>query len=178
MTAFVTGNLFIVLPRYSLTRAKSFSGNTISSTEDDTTTDIIVPASFTFPHTGKILSLSFLLFAGWFADASISVAQYPAFAATGLMSFFGSVNVAVPFLLDLFRIPADMFELFVASGVINARFGTLVAAMHIVVLGWRGRARRPGASYGTCGASFGSGSLAWASWHSRSAECASCSRLS
>ena len=32
-------------------------------------TDVIVPASFNFPHTGKLLSLSFVLFAGWFADA-------------------------------------------------------------------------------------------------------------
>ena len=31
--------------------------------------DVIVPASFNFPHTGKLLSLSFVLFAGWFADA-------------------------------------------------------------------------------------------------------------
>ena len=41
-------------------------------------------------------------------------------------------------MLDLFRIPADTFQLFVTSGIINARFGTLVAAVHtltIAVLG-------------------------------------------
>ena len=50
------------------------------------------------------------------------------------MTFFGSLNVAVPFLLDLFRIPADTFQLFLATGVINSRFGTLVAAMHTVAV--------------------------------------------
>ena len=75
----------------------------------------------------------------------------------GLVSFFGSLNVAVPFLLDLFRIPADTFQLFLASGVINSRFGTLVAAVHTVTvallgtcamtgtLRWR---RRPLVRYG------------------------------
>ena len=31
---------------------------------------MIVPTSFNFPHTVKLLSISFILFAGWFADAA------------------------------------------------------------------------------------------------------------
>ena len=60
--------------------------------------------------------------------------DYPQLALTGLLTFFGSLNAAVPFLLDLFRIPADTFQLFLATGVINARVGTLVAAMHTVTV--------------------------------------------
>ena len=41
---------------------------------------------------------------------------------------------AVPFLLDLFRIPADTFQLFLATGVINSRVGTLVAAVHTLTV--------------------------------------------
>ena len=37
-------------------------------------------------------------------------------------------------MLDLLRIPADTFQLFVTSGIINARFGTLVAAVHTVTI--------------------------------------------
>ena len=51
---------------------------------------------------------------------------------------FGNVNAAIMFLLDLLRIPADTFRLFVTSAIVNARFGTLVAAMHtlaVAVLG-------------------------------------------
>src|SRR5262249_7114568 len=97
-------------------------------------TDVIVPASFNFPHSGKLLSLSFLLFAGWFADRRVPVGDYPRLVSTGLLVMFGNVNAAVPFLLDLFRIPADTFRLFVTSAIVNARFGTLVAAVHTVAI--------------------------------------------
>ena len=56
-----------------------------------------------------------MLFAGWFSDSVIPVLRYPELAVSGLFSFFGSLNVAVPFLLDLFRIPADTFQLFLAT---------------------------------------------------------------
>jgi ABC-type amino acid transport substrate-binding protein len=59
---------------------------------------------------------------------------------SGFFAFFGSLNAAVPFLLDLFRIPADTFELFLATNVVNARFGTLVAATHTLAVGLLGSA--------------------------------------
>ncbi len=40
----------------------------------------------------------------------------------------------MPFLLDQFRIPADTFQLFLATGVINSRVGSLVAAVHTLVV--------------------------------------------
>ena len=76
---------------------------------------------------------------------SSRVSDYPRLALTGLVTFFGSLNVAVPFLLDLFRIPADTFQLFLASGVINSRFGTLVAAMHTVTVALLGACAMTGA---------------------------------
>ena len=69
------------------------------------------------------------------------MSDYPRLALTGLVTFFGSLNVAVPFLLDLFRIPVDTFQLFLASGVVNSRFGTLVAAMHTVTVALLGTLR-------------------------------------
>jgi ABC-type amino acid transport substrate-binding protein len=126
--------LFIVLP--SLIQASRTLLDRIdpADLEPGRLTDVIVPASFNFPHTGKLLSLSFVLFAGWFADALVPVSQYPQLALTGLLSFFGSLTAAVPFLLDLFRIPADTFQLFLATGVINSRVGSLVAAVHTVTV--------------------------------------------
>jgi len=97
-----------------------------------------VAASFNLPHTGKLLSLSFVLFAGWFADARVPVTEYPRLVGAGLFAMFGNVNAAIPFLLDLLRIPADTFRLFLTSAVVNARFGTLLAAVHtlaVAVLG-------------------------------------------
>ena len=133
ITALVTGELFIVLP--ALTEAsKTLLARHGTSAGDAGLPDIIVPTSFNFPHVGKLLSLSFVLFAGWFADAAVPISDYPQLAMIGLVSFFGSLNVAVPFLLDLFRIPADTFQLFLATGVINSRVGTLVAAVHTVAI--------------------------------------------
>ena len=134
ITAAVAGDLFIVLPgliEASKTLLARHSPGPSAATEIP---DVLVPASFNFPHTGKLLSISFIMFAGWFADAPVPVRDYPQLAASGLLTFFGSLNAAVPFLLDLFRIPADTFQLFLATGVINARVGTLVAAVHTVAV--------------------------------------------
>jgi Na+/H+-dicarboxylate symporter len=134
LTAFVAGDLFIVLP--VLIEASKTLVSRIAPGDAGTAAlpDVIIPASFNFPHTGKLLSISFILFAGWFADAMVRTSDYPRLALTGLVTFFGSLNVAVPFLLDLFRIPADTFQLFLASGVVNSRFGTLVAAVHTLAV--------------------------------------------
>ena len=93
-----------------------------------------MPAFYNFPHAAKILSLSFVLFAAWYSETALPPADYPRLAGAGVVSLFGSINVAIPFLLDLARVPADTFQLFLATGVLNSRFGTLAAAMHMVVL--------------------------------------------
>src|SRR4029453_13605935 len=51
----------------------------------------------------------------------------------------------IPFLLNTFRIPADTFQLFLATSVINARIGSLVAAVHTVVVALLGSAALTGA---------------------------------
>src|SRR5262245_36737883 len=145
LTAFVAGDLFIVLP--VLIEASKDLLETVKPGDAHTAAmpDVIVPASFNFPHTGKLLSISFILFAGWFADAAVRYTDYPQLALTGLVTFFGSLNVAVPFLLDMFRIPADTFQLFLASGVVNSRFGTLVAAVHTLTVALLGTCAMVGA---------------------------------
>jgi Na+/H+-dicarboxylate symporter/ABC-type amino acid transport substrate-binding protein len=134
ITAFVAGDLFIVLPTLIQASQTLLARHAPASGTASALPEVLVPASFNFPHTGKVLSISFILFAGWFADAALSVSEYPGLAVTGLLTLFGSANVAIPFLLDLFRIPADTFQLFVASGVVNARVGSLVAAMHTLTV--------------------------------------------
>jgi ABC-type amino acid transport substrate-binding protein len=147
LTAFVAGDLFIVLPTLTDACKQLLERHVPASSEERASAlpDVIVPASFNFPHTGKLLSLSFVLFASWFANVSIPVTSYPTLALTGLLTFFGSLNAAVPFLLDAFRIPADTFQLFLATGVINQRFGSLLAAVHTVVVGVLGSAAIAGA---------------------------------
>jgi ABC-type amino acid transport substrate-binding protein len=134
LTAFVTANLFIVLPLLQERAKQLLAEAQLESADADEAVDVLVPMSFTFPHSAKLLSIAFVLFAGWFAGAPVAVEQYPALAGAGLLSLFGNLNNAIPFLLDLVRVPADLFQLFVISSVANARFGSAAAAMHTFVL--------------------------------------------
>ena len=132
--AFATGSVFVVLPLLAeQTRVLLQKYSTLPQ-EDEQLPDVIVPAVYNFPSAGKLLSIGFVLFAGWYTGATISPDRYPMLAGTGLLVLFGSVNVAVPFLLDLFRIPADTFQLFLATSVVGARFGTLLSAVHTLAI--------------------------------------------
>jgi len=139
VTAFVTSNLFIVLPilversRALLAARRAKDGGTDGERENELV-DVLVPTSFNFPHGAKVLSIGFVLFAGWYAGVDVPAARYPALAGAGLLAVFGSINTAIPFLLDLVRVPADLFQLFVVSGVLNSRFGAMTSAMHTLVV--------------------------------------------
>lgn len=134
VTAFATGSVFVVLPILAL-RAKEVLETRAATRESRHLVEVIVPIAFTLASAGKLLALFFVLFAGWLSGFPISAAQLPQFLATGLFSFFASTAVAIPFLLDLFRIPADTFQLFlVADNVVGNRFGSMLAAVHILTL--------------------------------------------
>ena len=135
LTAVIAGDVFIVLP-VLIGACKDLVKEYVPGVESaPVLPELILPVSYNFPHSGKLLSVSFILFAGWVSDAAINPADYPWLGLTALVTLFGSITAAVPFLLDLFRVPADTFQLFVASGVINSRFGTLVSAMHTIAIG-------------------------------------------
>ncbi len=133
ITAFTTGNLFVVLTVLTESCKQLFEKYDLKKEKTDTYVDVIIPISFNFPNTGKLLMLVFILFATWFSGSTLSLTQYPTFIFAGLLSFFGGVDVAMPFMLDLMRIPADLYQLYVVTGVINGRFATLLAAMNLVV---------------------------------------------
>ena len=138
LTAFTTGELFIVLPMLIDRSKELLIAHGLPEPQEGSPPDVIVPAFYNFPHAAKLLSLSFVLFAAWYSQTELSVADYPSLVLAGIVSLFGNINVAVPFLLDLVKIPADTFQLFLTTGVINARFGTLTSAMYMVTLALAG----------------------------------------
>ena len=144
LTAFATGNLMIILPLLTERGKQILQKAELASEENESIVEIIVPTSFTFPTIGLLLSLSFLPFSAWFVGSNLSIEQYPMFLLSGLVSFFGGSIVAMPFLLDLLRIPADMFQLFVTVDVFTGRFGFLLAGMHVWVLALLGTALMAG----------------------------------
>jgi len=134
ITAFATGSAFIVLPLL-VERSKALLRQSRLSTDDsEAAVEVIIPAFTSFPKIGTLLPMSFVLFAGWFAGSPVTVGQYPTLIGSGLMSFFGNVNVAIPLLLDLLHIPADLFQLYVALSVITGHFTTLLTTMNNVLL--------------------------------------------
>lgn len=138
VTAFATGSLLVVLPMLGEQVKDILRRSGIAGDEGESAVDIVIPTSYSFPSSGILLSLGFVLFAGWFVDQPLSPGQYPGFAVSGLFSFFGSPKTTLPFLLDMYRLPADMFQLFLVTDVVVERFGTLLAAMHVFVLGLLG----------------------------------------
>ena len=138
ITAFTTGELFIVLPILIDRSKELLITHGLPEPEEGSPPEVIVPAFYNFPHAAKLLSLSFVLFAAWYSQTVLSITDYPVLVLAGIVSLFGSINVALPFLLDLGKIPADTFQLFLTTGVINARFGTLTSAMYMVTLALAG----------------------------------------
>jgi Na+/H+-dicarboxylate symporter len=132
--AFATGKVLVTLPMLIENVKKLFAERNLLSDEASRDVEVLVPLSYPFPHAGRLLGLLFIPFAAWFVGNAMEPADYPAFLPVGLVSWFGGALVATPFLLDLMHVPADMLELFVASGVLTARLGDMVGAMHFVAL--------------------------------------------
>ncbi len=134
ITALATGNLFIVISLL-ITRCKDLL-ITYEVPEDiaDQNVGVIIPTAINFPSAGKLMSLSFMSFAGWFSGLDISFAEMPKLLGLGFFTFFGNTVAAFEFLFDFFRIPIDNIQLFMLTDVVISRFGTLVAAMFYIVL--------------------------------------------
>ncbi len=131
LTALTTGNLFIVLPIISEKAKELIAKYELESEQTDAYADVIIPITFNFPNIAKLLCLFFILFGGWLTGNSISVSQYPNLIFSGLLSFFGSLNVAMPFMLNQMDLPADLFNIYMISGLINGKFSTMLASMNL-----------------------------------------------
>jgi Na+/H+-dicarboxylate symporter len=131
VTAFATGKLFIILPILIENCKDLFEQYKLKQEDTDSFVDIIIPVSFNFPSTGKLLTLLFLFFCGWFIGRPLLVTDYPHVAFTGISSLFASTDIAMPFLLDSMQIPSDLYQLFILTGIFNRRFAALLAGMNL-----------------------------------------------
>ena len=134
ITAFATGSALIVLPLLIERSQELLRQSALSTPETERTVEVIIPAFTSFPKSGTLFPMSFVLFAGWFAGTPVVVAHYPMFLFLGLVSFFGSVNIAIPLLLDTLRIPSDLFQLYLATIIVTNRFSVLLTTMNNLVL--------------------------------------------
>lgn len=134
LTAFAANTVLVVLPIIAEESKKLLAGAKLANSGTVCAVDVLVPTTFTLPTAGTPISLAFILFAAWFSGTPLSFDQYPAFAVLGGMSSFGGMYLALPYLLDFFRMPADLFQMFVVGTVATSPLWSSLAAMHGVVI--------------------------------------------
>jgi len=132
ITSFTTGNLFIVLPLIAENVKTLLASEEGYSADNHDLPDVIIPVTFNFPDAGQLGSILFIIFGSWFAGSMLSVTRYPDIALSGLLSFFGGSNLAIPYLLKHYHLSMDYFQLYIIAGIVNGYFATLAAAMHLI----------------------------------------------
>lgn len=144
LTAFIAQNVFIILPMLIDASRKLYEDYGLSNKDTESLNEVIVPVTFNFPNTGKLLSLLFVPFAAWLAGAAMELADYPRFLFMGVGSYFAKAQVALPFLMDAQQIPQDLFQLYLPTGIINGKFDTMVSAMNLLAFSVIGTAALTG----------------------------------
>jgi Na+/H+-dicarboxylate symporter/ABC-type amino acid transport substrate-binding protein len=144
LTAFFTQNVFIILPMLIDASRKLYEDYGLNSDDTDSLNEVIVPVTFNFPNTGKLLSLLFVPFAAWLAGTPMELGSYPSFLLAGLASYFAKAQIALPFLLDIQKLPQDLFQLYIPTGIINGKFDTMVSAMNLLAFSVIGTAALTG----------------------------------
>jgi Na+/H+-dicarboxylate symporter/ABC-type amino acid transport substrate-binding protein len=133
ITAFVTGSTFVVIPLLVDSVQKLFSEIRPVDEKEEWNAEFIIPLGYPFPHLGTVLAMLFVTFAAWFYGQSIPLTEYPDLLVRGIFLVFGKLVIAIPALLDYKQIPADIFQLFLASGVIAGRLGDLAGSVHLMI---------------------------------------------
>ncbi len=144
LTAFVASNAFIVLPILVERSKDLLRQRGLLNQETDSAAEILVPILFNFPNAGRLLTLLFVPFAGWLAGNSLSAADYGTLFAAGVPSYFAKAQVALPFLMDLFGLPHDLFQLYIPTTIISGKFDSLVTAMNLFAFALLGAAAMGG----------------------------------
>jgi ABC-type amino acid transport substrate-binding protein len=130
ITALATGTVLVVLPMIAERCKEMLKKHGMECEETESTVDVMVPTAYSFPSTGTLLGLGFILFSAWYVGSPLGIDQYLSYVFMGAFSAFGSMAVAIPFLLDYFSLPADQFQLYLLGSVVTARFATALAALH------------------------------------------------
>lgn len=99
------------------------------------TAELLCSTVYTFPHIGKLLSLLFIPFAAWFVGRPLPMSDLAILFGVGSASYFAGPLVAVPYLLEVFHLPEELFDLFLLVGIVGERFGDALGVMHVAAFG-------------------------------------------
>ena len=144
LTAFIANSAFIVLPLLIERCKQLLASHELLDKETDSATEVLIPIMFNFPNAGKLLTLLFIPFAAWFSGAPLAGVDYAQLFTVGIPSYFAKAQVALPFLLDVFGLPHDLFQLYIPTTVLTGKFDSLVTAVNLVVVALLGAAATGG----------------------------------
>jgi len=140
LTAFVTQSAFIVLPILVERSKQLMERHGLLDENADSAADVLIPVMFNFPNAGKLLTLLFVPFAAWLAGAPLAGGDFSSLLSAGIPSYFAKAQIALPFLLDLFGLPQDLFQLYIPTTIITGKFDSMVTAMNLLVFALLGAA--------------------------------------
>lgn len=145
LTAFVTGSVLSSLPILIESTKNFYQEESKENGERNADfAGFILPLAYPFPNSGNVAALLFVSFAGWFVGQRLSFGEEFHLFWLGSFLMFGKVLLAIPFLLNVFQIPQDMFQLFLAAGVLAGRFSDALSAMHYLAFTLIATARMTG----------------------------------
>lgn len=134
LTIFATGKIIIVLPQLMNDVKKLLIYNKENKKEASATTDILMPLAYPFPNLGTFVIFIFVPFIAWYIGSSFDFIENTTFLIATLLSSFVAPVTGIPFLLNLLKLPQEMFQLFVISSVYTDRIRVVLGAIHLIVL--------------------------------------------
>jgi len=133
LTAFVANNAFIVLPILIDRSKELLARHGVLDENSASAAEVMIPVLFNFPNAGKLLTLLFIPYAAWFTGEELSAVDFSHLMALGIPSYFAKAQVALPFLIDVFHLPHDLFQLYIPTTIITGKFDALVTAVNLLV---------------------------------------------
>jgi Na+/H+-dicarboxylate symporter len=144
LTAFVTNSAFIVLPILVDESKALMEKKGLLTEESDAAAEVLVPILFNFPNAGRLLTLLFVPFAAWLAGQTMGISDEAVLFATGVPAYFAKAQVALPFLIDMFGLPHDLFQLYIPTAILTGKLDSMVAAMNLLAFALLGGAAMGG----------------------------------
>jgi len=95
VTALATGTVLVVLPMIAERCKEMLKKHGMECEETDSTVDVLVPTAYSFPSTGTLLGLGFILFSAWYVGSPLDIGEYPSYVVMGAFSAFGSMAVSI-----------------------------------------------------------------------------------
>lgn len=144
LTAFVANSAFIVLPILIERSRELLRQRGIEDERAHSAAEVMVPVMFNFPNAGKLLTLMFIPFATWLSGGDFAAEEYGQLFTAGIPSYFAKAQIALPFLMDLFRLPQDLFQLYIPTTIVTGKFDSMVTALNLLVFALLGAASMGG----------------------------------